>query len=63
MVGLCHNLTGISEGRNRKIWNWCFGISVYIHKDLLEFLTFWRQGDDLLRQSGRGFRFRQEKDY
>ena len=48
-------LAGVSEGTN-KSGNGGLGYLFTFIRVLFEFLTFWRQGDDMLRQSGRGFK-------
>ena len=47
-------LAGVSEGKKSGIG--ALGYLFTFTRVLFEFLTFWTQGDDLLRQLGRGFK-------
>ena len=61
MAGLCRNFGGSFEGYNKKSGIGGLGYLFTFTEVLFEFLTFWRHGDGVLRQSGRGFRV--EKGY
>ena len=61
MAGLCRNFGGSFEGYKNKSGIGGLGYLFTFTKVLFEFLTFWRHGDGVLRQSGRGFRV--EKGY
>ena len=55
-------LAGVSRGKKKKKSGiGGLGYLFTFTKVLFEFLTFWRHGDGVLRQSGRGFRV--EKGY
>ena len=55
MAGLCRNFGGSFEG-HKKSGIGGLGYLFTFTRVLFEFLTFWRHGDGVLRQSGRGFR-------
>ena len=48
-------LAGVSEGTNYSGIGGLGYMFTFI-RVLFEFLTFWREGGDMLRQSGRGFK-------
>ena len=48
-------LAGVSKG-TKKSGIGGLGYLFTFLRVLFEFLTLWRQGDDILRQSGRGFK-------
>ena len=55
MAGVCRNFGGSFEGY-KKSGIGGLGYLFTFAKVLFEFLTFRRHGDEVLRQSGRGFR-------